>query len=47
MNVTEGKKYKIKEVKLAGDLKLKESELRKLISLNAGDVFSRNPNLPT
>lgn len=42
MNVTEGDKYKIKEVKLAGDLKLPEEELRKLIFIEKGDVFSRD-----
>ena len=42
MNVTEGKKYKVKEVTLAGDLKLEEQELRKLIFIENGDVFSRD-----
>jgi len=41
MNVSEGKKYRIKSVKLAGDLKLEEEELRRLIFLKKGDVFSR------
>lgn len=42
MNITEGDKYKVKDIKLAGDLKLEESELRKLIFISEGDVFSRN-----
>ncbi len=41
MNVTEGEKYNIKNISLAGDLKLEESELRKLIFIENGDVFSR------
>lgn len=42
MNVNEGEKYKVKEVTLAGDLKLEEKELRKLIFIEVGDVFSRD-----
>jgi outer membrane protein insertion porin family len=41
VNVTEGKKFKVKEIKLAGDLIAPEAELRKLIKLKPGDVFSR------
>jgi outer membrane protein insertion porin family len=41
VNVTEGKKFKVKEIKLAGDLIVPEAELQKLIKLKAGDVFSR------
>ncbi|HED35934.1 MAG TPA: outer membrane protein assembly factor BamA [Gammaproteobacteria bacterium] len=41
MNVTEGDKYRVNSIKLAGDLKLEEKELRSLISLKKGDVFSR------
>lgn len=41
MNVTEGDKFKVKSVKLSGDLIFEESEIRKLISVSAGDVFSR------
>lgn len=41
INVTEGERYTISGVKLAGDLILPEEELRKLISIHAGDVFSR------
>ena len=42
MNVTEGDKYIIKDVKLAGDLQLDESELRSLILVQKGDLFSRS-----
>ncbi len=42
MNVTEGEKYRVNNIKLAGDLKLEEKELRSLISLGKGDVFSRS-----
>jgi len=41
MNVTEGEKYKIKSVSLAGDLKLEEEVLRRLIFIENGDIFSR------
>ena len=41
MNVTEGEKYKIKNVTLAGDLKLEEADLRSLIFVEKGDIFSR------
>ncbi|HEY0722119.1 MAG TPA: outer membrane protein assembly factor BamA [Gammaproteobacteria bacterium] len=39
--IFEGNQYRIKDVKLAGDLILPEEELRKLISLKSGDIFSR------
>ena len=42
MNVTEGEKYKINKVSLAGDLVLEENELRGLVFVEPGDVFSRN-----
>ena len=42
MNVAEGDKYKIKKVTIAGDLKLEEQELRRLVFVENGDVFSRN-----
>ena len=41
VNLTEGKKYKVAEIKLAGDLIVREAELTKLIKLKPGDVFSR------
>jgi len=41
VNVTEGEKYTISDVKLAGELQLPEKELRKLVDIKQGDVFSR------
>lgn len=41
LNVTEGDRYRVASVKLAGDLSLPEAEFRKLIQVRAGDVFSR------
>ncbi|MBI3530161.1 MAG: outer membrane protein assembly factor BamA [Betaproteobacteria bacterium] len=41
VNLTEGKKYRVAEIKLAGDLIVPEAELTKLIKLKPGDVFSR------
>lgn len=41
VNVTEGEKYTISEVKLAGETLVPEDELRKLIQVQAGETFSR------
>lgn len=41
VNLTEGRKYFVTDVKLGGKLIVPEAELRNLISVNAGDVFSR------
>ena len=41
VNVTEGEKYTISDVKLAGELQLPEEELQKLVQLKAGDTFNR------
>jgi len=41
VNLTEGEKFTVTDVKLAGELLLPEAELRKLIKLKKGDVFSR------
>ncbi len=41
VNVTEGEKYTISDVKLAGDLQLPEDELQKLVMLKTGDTFNR------
>ena len=41
VNITEGKKFTVTDVKLAGELIAPEAELRKLIKLKKGDVFSR------
>ena len=42
INVTEGDKYKVKNVSLLGDLKVDEKELRSLILVEDGDLFSRD-----
>ena len=41
VNVTEGEKYTISDVKLAGELQLSESELAPLIQIAKGDTFNR------
>jgi outer membrane protein insertion porin family len=41
VNLTEGKKFRVAEVKLAGDLIVPEADLVKLIKLKPGEVFSR------
>ncbi len=40
-NVTEGEVYTVSEVKLAGELVVTEEDMRKLIKINPGEVFSR------
>jgi outer membrane protein insertion porin family len=41
VNITEGEKYTISEVKLAGETLVPEDELRALLTVQAGDTFSR------
>jgi outer membrane protein insertion porin family len=41
INLHEGEKYKISDIRLAGELLVPEVELRKLIEIKPGDVFSR------
>ncbi len=41
INITEGPKYTIGDVRLAGELLLPESELMRLILVKPGDVYSR------
>jgi outer membrane protein insertion porin family len=41
VNLTEGNKFTVTDVKLAGELIVPEEELRALIQLKKGDVFSR------
>ncbi len=41
VNLTEGPKYTISDIKVAGDALVPETELRSLIKLKTGDVFSR------
>ena len=41
VNVTEGEKYTISDVKLAGELQVPEDELKSLVKINKGDTFNR------
>ncbi len=41
INVTEGEKYTVSSVKLAGNLTLPEAELTKLVQVKPGEIFSR------
>ncbi len=41
VNVTEGEKYTISDVKLAGELQVPEEELKPLIIIEKGDIFNR------
>ncbi|MBV8047864.1 MAG: outer membrane protein assembly factor BamA, partial [Paludibacterium sp.] len=41
INVTEGKRFTIGDVKIGGDTKVPEAELRKLLLIKTGDVFDR------
>ena len=41
INITEGQKYTVSDIKLAGEMLVPEDELRKLIKIQPGDVFSR------
>ena len=41
VNVTEGEKYTISDVKLAGELQVPEAELKPLITIEKGDIFNR------
>ncbi|MGL5630951.1 MAG: outer membrane protein assembly factor BamA [Azovibrio sp.] len=41
INITEGDRYQISSVQLAGDLVLSEAEIRKQVELKPGQVFSR------
>ena len=41
INITEGPKYTVSDVSLAGQMLVPEEELRKLITIKPGDVFSR------
>ena len=40
-NLNEGERYQVSSVKLAGDFTISEDELKKLVTVKAGDVFSR------
>jgi outer membrane protein insertion porin family len=41
INITEGDKFTVKDVKLTGELIVPEKELYDLISIHGGDIFSR------
>ena len=41
INILEGKRYIVSDIKVAGEPTLSEKELRKLVSLRSGEVFSR------
>ena len=41
VNMTEGAKYTISDVKVAGDVQVPEDELKQLITVQKGDVFNR------
>jgi len=41
INITEGEKYEVADVKLGGDLLVPEAELRPLITIKPGETFSR------
>src|SRR5574343_245165 len=41
VNVTEGERYQVSSIKLAGDFSIPEDEVRKLMKIVPGDVFSR------
>ncbi|HZX33136.1 MAG TPA: outer membrane protein assembly factor BamA [Rhodocyclaceae bacterium] len=41
VNINEGERYQVSAVKLAGDLTVSEAELRQLVKVKPGDVFSR------
>lgn len=41
INITEGEKYTVSEFRIAGDLPVPEEELKPLIAIKPGDVFSR------
>lgn len=41
INITEGEKYSVSSVKLAGQMLLPEAELIKLVTVKPGEVFSR------
>lgn len=42
LNVTEGPQYRVSDVKLAGQMLVPEAELKKLITVQPGEVFARD-----
>ena len=47
INIKEGKRYSVRDVKLAGDLILPKKDLLKLIEIKSGDIFSRREIVDT
>lgn len=41
INLTEGQKYSVSDIKLGGEMLVAEEELRKLIKIKPGEIFSR------
>ncbi len=41
VNITEGEKYTVTDIKLAGEMLLPEDEVRQLITLESGEIFNR------
>lgn len=41
VNVTEGKQFTVSDIKMAGDMKVPEEELKKLILFKPGEIFAR------
>lgn len=41
VNINEGERFQVSSIKLAGDLILADDELKKLVTIKPGDVFSR------
>ena len=41
IGITEGRKYTVSDIKIAGEMLVPEQEIRKLIRIKAGEVFSR------
>jgi len=41
VNLTEGKQFTVSDIKMAGDMKVPEEELQKLIQFKPGEVFAR------
>ncbi|SEM01187.1 outer membrane protein assembly factor BamA [Halomonas caseinilytica] len=42
INVNEGKRYRVGDVRFAGDLRIPEDEARELLQIQSGEVFSRS-----
>ena len=47
INIKEGKRYSVRDVKLAGELILARDDLIKLITIESGDIFSRREVVDT